>query len=123
MITPQKQIKRLAELAKDVREHAQDQYAAGNQGLAMQAVYYAEGIERAMVEIAALNSIEMHQMEELRSFDLDECRARFAPIPLESFAAEQRPRGSLLRRSATQPNNGHFGPRQQSSRFRQPELR
>lgn len=123
MMTPQKQIKRLAELAKDVREHAQNQYAAGNQGLAMQAVHYAEGIERAMVEIAALNSIEMHQMEELRSFDLDECRARFAPIPHESFAAEQRPRASLLKRSGTQPNNGDFGPRQQSWRFRQPELR
>ncbi len=123
MMTPQKQIKRLAEVAKDVREHAQDQYAAGNQGLAMQAVYYAEGIERAMVEIAALNSIEMHQMEELRSFNLDECRARFAPISIGSCTGEQEPQRLALRGSGVGPNNGRFGRRQQSLRFRQPELR
>ncbi len=123
MMTPQKQIKRLAELAKDVREHAQDQYAAGNQGLAMQAVYYAEGIEQAMVEIAALNCIEMREMEELRSFDLDECRARFASIHVGSCGAEQKSQGSLLKRSDTQSSTRHFGPGHQSWRTHQTELR
>ncbi len=114
-MTPQKQIKQLAELAKEVREHAQHQYSTGRQELAMEAVCYAEGIERAMVEIAVLNSIPMRDVEELRSFDLSECRARFAAVSLGPSATSAR--------FGARNDNRDFGPRPHSPRSREPELR
>lgn len=77
MMTSQQEIKHLCELARNIRRFAQNQYADGNRDDALDAVNYAEGLERAMLEIAALNDLETDEIDELRSFDADECRARF----------------------------------------------
>jgi hypothetical protein len=81
MTTPRMEIKQLFELAKDIRELAQSQYAEGKRDEALEAVSYAEGIERAIVEIAALHGIEPNEMEVLRSLELNDPRARFTSTP------------------------------------------
>jgi hypothetical protein len=72
MTTPRKEITRLYELAKEVREKAQQTYVQGHQDEAMDRVHYAEGIERAIMEIAALNGVATSEMHELRALDQTE---------------------------------------------------
>ncbi len=78
-MTPRKEIQHLCDLAKEVREKAQDLYAEGEREEALEAAAYAEGIERACVEIATLNDLPAHAVGVLLGLDLNEWRARFAP--------------------------------------------
>lgn len=72
MSTPHQEIKRLYELSKEIRERAQLKYVRGRQDEAMDDARYAEGIERAILEIAALNRIATSEMDELRILDRNE---------------------------------------------------
>lgn len=69
MPTAEQEIRHLYELSKQIREKAQQKYVEGFQDEAMEDACYAEGIERAILEIAALNQIAADEMDVLRILD------------------------------------------------------
>jgi len=119
MMTPQNEIKHLTELARIIRETAQDLCAGGNRDEAMDAVNYAEGIERALLEIAALNDVGADEVDELRSFDASERRSRFALAPNAQPLSDQHPAPVAASRPCLQSPNRRCRPRREAVRRRE----